>query len=113
MVFTEPLSVNFLQAEYACWRARTLPFIQAYYEMETVTSIFSYVPNIVKRFYLVTDVLEDVDVEPLDVLVPPVLVPLLAVVPVLHLKLGQLGGEVHERHGDDLWLPLQQAEEAL
>ena len=58
-----------------------------------------------------TDVLEDVDVEPLDVLVPPMLVPLLAVVPVLHLKLGQLGGEVHERHGDDLGLPLQQTKE--
>ena len=36
------------------------------------------------------DVLEDVDVEPLDVLVPPVLVPLLAAVPVLHLEVSDV-----------------------
>ena len=40
----------------------------------------------VYSLHLVTNVLEDVDVEPLDVLVPPVLVPLLATVPIFHLK---------------------------
>ena len=35
--------------------------------------------------HLVTNVLQDVDVQPLDVLVPPMLVPIFATVPVFHL----------------------------
>ena len=52
----------------------------------TSTPINQSVELILRSLHLVADILEDIDVEPLDVLVPPVLVPLLAAVPVLHLN---------------------------
>ena len=63
--------------------------------------------------HLVADVLENVETEVLHELIPPVLLVLLLfsgrrlVDPVGDLELGQLAGQVHERDGDDLRLPLE------
>ena len=53
------------------------------------------------------DVVQHVRLQVLDVLVPPVPVPVPPVVPVPDLELGQLGRQVHEGYGHDLGLPLQ------
>ena len=63
--------------------------------------------------YLMTNILENIRLQVPDMLVPPVLVLRSPVLPVPHLELAQLGGEVHEGDGDHLGLPLQAQGSAL
>ena len=54
--------------------------------------------------HLVADVLDHVDSEELDVLIPPVLVVRGLVVPVLEVELAKLASQVHQGDGDDFQL---------
>ena len=54
-----------------------------------------------------TNVLQHLGLQITNILVPPGLVLRGLVLPLLHLELTQLGGEVHQSYGDHLRLPLQ------
>ena len=57
--------------------------------------------------HLVADVLDHVNPQELDVLIPPVLVVRGLVVPVLEVELAELACQVHQGDGDDFRLPLE------
>lgn len=53
------------------------------------------------------DILQNLCLQILDILVPPVLMIWQSALPVLHLKLAELGCQVHQSNGYDLRFPLE------